>query len=214
MYDDLEDERIEVASFMRRLYQRNLTTSSGGNISLRCRDDLALVTPSGLDKGELTADRICLIGLGGENLTPGLKPTMEAGMHLEIMRRRPEIKSVVHAHPVFATAFSCLDLELDTGFCSETYMLAPRLGKTAFALPGSLELARLAAEAMTSADATLLGNHGVVAAGSGLLGAFELMEAVETAARINFLVRSLGGGRPLSEGERRLVALSFGTGSL
>ena len=209
IYDELVRERGEVAGFMRRLYHKGLTTSSGGNISLRCRDGLVLVTPSGLDKGELSADQVSLIRLDGENLAPRLTPTMEAGMHLEILRRRPEIKAVVHAHPVFATAFACLDLELDTGLCSESYMLMPRLANVGFAVPGSPELARLAAESLSSADVALLSNHGVIAVGDSLFKAFELMETAETAAKINFLVRSLGGGRPLGDTERRLIGLAF-----
>lgn len=48
-----KNERKEVASFMRRLYERGLTTTSGGNISMRISDDIVVITPSATDKGRM-----------------------------------------------------------------------------------------------------------------------------------------------------------------
>ena len=46
-------ERREVALFMRRLYRQGLTTTSGGNISLRISQEIILITPSATDKGRM-----------------------------------------------------------------------------------------------------------------------------------------------------------------
>jgi len=46
-----KQQRKEVARFMRRLYRLGLTTTSGGNISLRVSDDIIVITPSATDKG-------------------------------------------------------------------------------------------------------------------------------------------------------------------
>jgi len=52
LLDKYKSERKEVAHFMRRLYKHGLTTTSGGNISLRLSDDLILITPTATDKAE------------------------------------------------------------------------------------------------------------------------------------------------------------------
>jgi len=46
-------ERREVAYFMRRLYDRGLTTTSGGNISMKVSEDIIVITPSATDKGRM-----------------------------------------------------------------------------------------------------------------------------------------------------------------
>jgi L-fuculose-phosphate aldolase len=51
-------ERKQVASFMRRLYNHGLTTTSGGNISLRVTEDIIVITPSATDKGRMRTQTI------------------------------------------------------------------------------------------------------------------------------------------------------------
>ena len=210
LYEQLAAERGQVAYFMRRLYNRNLTTSSGGNISLRIDGDLVLLTPSALDKGELTADQILLSTLAGENLSPHLKPTVETSMHFAVYRARPDVKAVVHAHPVFATAFACVDRELDTGLTSEIYMHVPKIGYAPFATPGSDELARIVAESLADANVSLMRNHGAIAAGPTLYNAFDLIESVETAAKITFASTLLSNPTSLTPSQRHAVDLFCG----
>ena len=73
-----EKERTDAAYFMRRLYEKNLTTCSGGNISIRVDNDIILITPSGTDKGRIIAEEIGIMNLEGENLTPDKKPSIES----------------------------------------------------------------------------------------------------------------------------------------
>jgi len=74
--------RKDVAHFMRRLYKHGLTTTSGGNISLKISDDLILLTPTGTDKGRMKWKDVGIIKISGENLTPALRPSIEMEMHL------------------------------------------------------------------------------------------------------------------------------------
>ena len=117
-----KEERREIAYFMRRLYKMGLTTTSGGNISRLC-DDYVLMTPSTLDKARLKAKHIVVLSLEGENLTPDLKPTMEKEMHIEIYRKNSEVKAIVHAHPVTATAFACTGKSVSTTLIAESYAI-------------------------------------------------------------------------------------------
>lgn len=214
VYEDLESERKLVSYFMRRLYAKGLTTCSGGNISLRVGEDLVLVTPSALDKGELQADEVVLVRMDGENLTPKYKPTIEAGMHLEVLRRRPEMMAVVHAHPAFATAFACMDEELDITLSSEVFCMVDIIAQAGFAPPGTEELAGIVGEAMGGADVALMHNHGVITVGATLLKAFDLIEVVEVTAKMNLIIRMMGGKRRLTDGQKRACNVIFRPDSL
>ncbi len=88
MNSDFLNEREEVAYFMRRLYRKNLTTCSGGNISYRINDDIILVTPTKLDKARLKANQIVIMKIDGTNLTPELKPTSETPIHLSVFKKK------------------------------------------------------------------------------------------------------------------------------
>ncbi len=216
LYEQFAREREETAYFMRRLYRQNLTTSSGGNLSLRVGDNHVLLTPSALDKGELKADQILLATLAGENLTPRLKPTIETGMHLAVYRARPDIRAIVHAHPVHATAFACVDRDFDTSLTSELYTHIPNIAHAAFATPGGGELASLVAESLANANVTLMRNHGVCAVGGSLYQAFDLLESIETAAKISFVAGLLSSPRhplrPLTPEERQGIDAACGRG--
>ena len=92
-----KSKRKEVARFMRRLYKHGLTTTSGGNISLRLSDEFILITPSATDKGRMKWKEVAIINIFGENLTPHLKPSIETEMHLSIYRKKNEVLAIVHA---------------------------------------------------------------------------------------------------------------------
>ena len=69
---DYQEEREAVAYFMRRLYRQFLTTASGGNISCRTADGNIVITASQSDKGEQSPDKVGIVTMNGENLTPRL----------------------------------------------------------------------------------------------------------------------------------------------
>lgn len=213
IYEELADKREEVAYFMRRLYSKNLTTCSGGNLSLRGPDDLVLLTPSALDKGELRADQILLVRANGENLTPNLKPTIEMPIHLGVLKRRPDMNAVIHAHPVYATAFASMDVEIDISLSSEVYLLMERVTQSEFCPPGTAELAEKVAESLTRANISLMRNHGVISIGPTMLKAFDLLEVLEATAKMNFIAKMLGAARPLCEKDKAVLNQLFTRGA-
>ena len=95
---------------MRRLYRKGLTTTSGGNISLRITDDIIAITPSATDKGRMRWKEVGLMTIPGENLTPGLKPSIESAMHLSIYKRKSDTKAIIHAHPVICNFLYCYEV--------------------------------------------------------------------------------------------------------
>ena len=202
-------ERREVAYFMRRLYRQKLTTTSGGTLSLRVNENLVAMTPSALDKGRMHADQISLLTLDGENLTPELKVTSEAPMHLRILQERPDINAIVHAHPVTASAFSASDTPIRCDLLSECYVVLSELLVAPYALTASDDLAEKVGETARKTDCLLMRNHGVVTLGKTMLQAFDRLEVIEIAAQTT----SSPEREPITMSKRRaLVSVSDKTG--
>jgi L-fuculose-phosphate aldolase len=192
-------ERKEVASFMRRLYSRGLTTTSGGNVSLRMNDDIIAITPSATDKGRMKWKEVGVINILGENLTPELKPSIESEMHLSIYRKNNKIKAIVHAHPVFASSFTAMKCKINTNLTAEAYAILGEPLMVQYALMGTMELADLVAENILKSDILMLENHGVLATGTNLLQAFDKIEVLENAAKMTLIVETTKKKTPLSK---------------
>jgi L-fuculose-phosphate aldolase len=190
----------EVAYYMRRLYERELTTTSGGNISVQ-GNGMVYITPSQTDKGRMKGNEICVLNNEGEAIEPKAKLSMETAMHLAIYAARPDVKAIVHAHPPTATAFAVAHAHIDTRITGESWAI---LGEPAFAeyeLMGTEELAKSVASATLSADVILLKNHGILAVGKTLLEAFDRVEVLENCAKIVLLSQLAGGAKTLGQTE-------------
>ena len=92
----------EISKFMRRLYQQKLTTSLGGNISMKINDRI-LITPSQIDKNDLKAKDIAHLTTNGDILKSKHKISLETPMHIAIYNARSDIQVIMHAHPFWCT---------------------------------------------------------------------------------------------------------------
>jgi len=194
------EEREQVAAYMKRLYDRGLTTASGGNISLRVDDDTFLITPSALDKGNLTAELIAIVKFDGTNLTPELPLSIETEMHREILLARPDRMAVVHAHPVAACSFaSAQPCQIDTRLTAEAYYIMGDVENVPYALMGTKALAQVVSEHIKDHEVLLMENHGAVAVGKNLLRAFDCMELLERAAQMTLNVAYIKNSKSLDE---------------
>ena len=178
------NERKQVADMMTRLYNTRLTTTSGGNISLRIHENTFCITPSSLDKGTLRPELIAVVTTDGENLTPELKLSIEGEMHRLILAENPQINAIVHAHPVFSTLFTFTEKEVDTSLTAESWLLLGRPVAAPYHKMGTPELAREVADCAKKSRIVLLRNHGVLATGKDLLDAFDGIEVFENAAKL------------------------------
>jgi L-fuculose-phosphate aldolase len=193
-----KEERKEVARFMRRLYRQGLTTTSGGNISRKINDDIILITPSATDKGRMRWNEVGIMSITGENLTSWLKPSIESEMHLSIYRKKKDVSVIVHAHPLFASAYTAMKCRINTDLTAEARAICGEPCFVPYALMGSKELASLASENIAKADILLLENHGILTTGSSLLQAFDKLEVLENAAKMTMIVEMTGKKKPLS----------------
>jgi methylthioribulose-1-phosphate dehydratase len=101
----LTDELIRAG---RLFFERGWVPATAGNFSARLDERQLIITASGRHKGELDADGFLLVGLDGEILSPGRKPSAETGLHLQLYRRDSAIGAVLHTHSLPATLLSRL----------------------------------------------------------------------------------------------------------
>lgn len=193
-----EDERNAVASVVRRLYRQMLTTTSGGNVSLKLDEGHVIISGSGYDKAELEASHVCVIDSTGQNQTPHIKPTIETDMHLRVYEMRPDVTAIVHAHPTAASTFCACERQIDTTLIAEAYAIVGTPVKADYALMGTLDLATQVATAAMQTNCVLMKNHGVLTVGRSLLEAFDRLEVLEKTAEMTFRTRMLSSVSPLT----------------
>ena len=209
----LLNERELLVDYGKRLIRSNLTTGSGGNISIFNREkNLVAITASGLDYFEARAEDAIIVDLEGNIVEgkEGLKASSEIGMHLIFYKNREDANAIVHTHSKFATVIACMGWNLQ----AVHYMigLAGYDVKCAkYATYGTQDLAENALAAIGDRNAVLLANHGLIALGRDLTSAFSTAEHLEFVSEIYYLTKTLGEPNILSEDQMDEVMMKFNT---
>jgi ribulose-5-phosphate 4-epimerase/fuculose-1-phosphate aldolase len=194
---DLIHPRDEILRTIERIYRYRMTTTSGGNLSILDDDGDLWITPARLDKGSLRRDDIVRVRADGSIDGPH-RPSSEYPFHRAIYQARPDLRGIVHAHPVALVAFSICRKVPDTGVLHQARKICGAVGFAPYALPGSASLGRHIARTFASGvGCVVLENHGVVTAGAGLQEAFERFETLEFAAKTLIKAGMLGTVRTL-----------------
>jgi L-fuculose-phosphate aldolase len=176
----------------RALAARGLIAGQDGNVAVRLSRDRALVTPAGVLKALLEPGDMVEVDLGGVKRRGRHNPTSELDLHLRILRRRPDVGAVVHAHPPVATGFAVAGEALDPAALPELLLQCGRVPIVPYGTPGTPELGERLEPYLAGHDAWLLANHGAVTVGPTLDAAWIRMESLEHGARIVFAARALG----------------------
>jgi L-fuculose-phosphate aldolase len=171
--------RDEICELMERIYRYRMTTTSGGNLSIREENGDVWITPARVDKGGLRRSDIVLVRADGtvEGEQP---PSSELPLHQAVYQARPDIRGIVHAHPVALVAFSVVHEIPDVRLFHQAWQVCGEGGFAPYALPGSAALGRSVAGSFAGGyDCVILENHGVVTAGADLQEAFRRFETFE-----------------------------------
>jgi len=188
-----KEMRRELAAFMRRLYDRGLTTTLGGNISSRLPRDGFLITPSASDKSTARADEIVAVDAEGRPLDAAFKPSIESSAHAAVFSARPDVGAVIHAHPVTVCAFAATSAEIDATLIIEARELLGGIVYVPEFEMGSPDLAEAIGAASAASDCVVMRGHGALTVGKNLVEAFERMEVLENAAKMTLMVKYIVG---------------------
>ena len=189
--DNLREAILECG---RITYERHLLTSNDGNISVRLGDDRVLITPSGMCKGRMGADDLLLLDLDGNviDAKTGLISSSETPMHLEVYKQRPDVRAVLHAHPVFATTLTVAGFPFPNNVLPEVLLTLVKVPTTRYAMPSSNDDADAIRELIREHDALLLRQHGTLTIGTDLEAALIALERIEHVAEVFWRAQMLG----------------------
>ena len=175
-------------------YARHLMTSNDGNISVRVDEERVLITPAGMCKGRMDADDLLLVDLNGNVLASAndRRPSSETPMHLEVYQQRPDVRAVIHAHPIFATALTLAGLDFPEDVLPEVALTLGHVPVSAYATPSSHEDAHIIRPLIREHNAILLRQHGSLTVGKNLEEALIHLERLEHVAEVFHHARQLG----------------------
>jgi L-fuculose-phosphate aldolase len=190
--------KSQVCEIGKRIYEKGFVASNDGNISVRIDEDTFLVTPTGVSKGFMTPEMLIKVDGEGNLLEGERKPTSEIKMHLRVYKERPEIKSVVHVHPPYATAFAIAGIPLNQATMPESIVTLGTIPIAEYGTPSTDELANAISPYIKNHNGVLLENHGALTWGDHLDQAYFLMESLEFCAKVNWIARQMNGDRELT----------------
>ncbi len=195
---DLMHPADQLVMIMQRIYQYGMTTTSGGNLSIRDDNGDVWITPSGIDKGSLT--RSDMIRIEPDGTQTGMhRPSVELPLHLQIYAIRPDLRAVLHAHPPTLIAFSLVRRVPDIRLVPDVMKICGDVGVAEYAVPGSELLGRNIARRFEEGyNTVLMENHGCVIGASDLFSAFMAFETLDFSGRLEIDALKLGKPRPLT----------------
>ena len=192
----------EFCRFCHLLYERHLVTGVGGNMSARINDQV-LLTPSGCSLRDIRPEEVLSVDIKGP-ISERVRPTRDAGMHLALLKARPDVNVVFHvhgAHIIAATAMLSPGPDtlppLTPGFVYYAYPLA----MIKFITPGTDTLARAVTKELRGKyrKALFLQNHGLVTLGKDFHEALNVAEEIDEAARIFTITNGNAKAIPLKD---------------
>ena len=191
----------QLAQMIRRVYDQRLTTTSGGNLSIKDENGDIWITPGAIDKGTLTKDDMVCIKPDG-TIIGKHKPSSEYPFHMRIYEARKDIKAVLHAHPSGLVAFSIVRKIPDIKLIAPVAVDGKSVGMAPYAMTGSVELGEKIADVFRQGhDVVMLENHGVVVGAENILDAYGLFESMEMFARTQINAARIGTLCPLSDAD-------------
>ena len=134
------------------------------------------------------------------------KVSSEFKMHLRVYEKRPDVNSVVHAHPPYATTYAIAREPLNRPITAEAIVALGEVPVAAYGTPSTTEIPDNIEPLLADYNAMLLANHGALTYGRDLRQAYMRMETVEFYAREMFQTELLG--RAVELGENELQKLS------
>lgn len=199
--------REEIVRVCRLLHEKGYVAATDGNVSVRLSKSRILSTPSGLSKGFLTPEQLVVTDLEGRKVPSreparrDLKPTSELLMHLEAYRQRPDIVSVVHAHPPICVALSIAGISLAKCLLPEVVVTLGLIPTAEYATPSSAEGPGAIKDLIANHDALIIQRHGTLTVGKDPFDAYLKLEKVEHLAHVTLILRQLGREAPLPPAE-------------
>ncbi|WP_031468663.1 aldolase [Sciscionella sediminilitoris] len=192
-------DREKIALTCRALSDAGHDSGLAGQISVRGETPGTFLTQRlGLGFDEITSENLLLVD---EDLTvlEGSGMANPANrFHSWIYRARPDVRCIVHTHPLHAAALSMLEVPLQVSQMD----IAPLYDDCAFlpdwpGVPVGNEEGEIISAALGDKRAILLAHHGQLVVGESIEEACSLAHLIERGARLQLLAMGAGEIKPL-----------------
>ena len=195
----------EICDIGRRIYNKGFAAANDGNISYRVDENRVICTPTLISKGFMKPEDLCTVDMEGNQTDGRRKRTSEVMLHLAIMKERPEVKSVVHCHPPYATAFGIAREPIPQCVIPEVEIFIGEVPIAKYAIPGSQEFADTILPFVRKSNVIILANHGTVSFGETVERAYWWTEILDAYCRILMLAKDLGSVNYFNEPEAKAL---------
>lgn len=193
------DLRRRVATACRVIALEGYVDLTLGHVSARNPGDRTIwIKRKGVALDEVEPDDVIALSIDDPTALQTSDYHLESVMHTEVYRARRDVGSVIHGHPVYATALGATDARFQL-LNHDAVMFADGIGiyENGPALVTNVEQGRCVAAELGSHRAALLRNHGVVVAGEDVRWAVLAAVTLERAIRIQLIATQLGDLRPI-----------------
>ncbi len=200
--------RRAVCDAGKTLYERGLIGPTDGNFSARVGEKYLVCTPSGTHKGELTPESLVKLTLDGRVVGGGV-PSSELKMHLAIYALRPDVRTIVHAHPPCAVGLTVAGVSLEVPVVPEILFALGAVPNVPYSSPTTSDVPDAIAPILRRCDAFMMSRHGSVVLGDSLREGVMKTEIIEHTAKITLAAKIAGHAVPLAADEvRKLLGLA------
>ena len=193
----------QMAQIGHRIWQKGFCAGNEGNHSVRIFEDRVLCTPTGISKGFLEADDMCIVDMDGNQVEPnpkGRKRTSEVLVHLAVYKKRPDVKAVIHSHPPHATAFAIAQIPLPEGIHPEAEVFLGKVRTAPYATPSKPELPDSIVPLIgPETNTVLMANHGSLSFSFDLTDTYYKLEILDAYCRVLLLTKQLGSVNQLDQ---------------
>ncbi|MFX1379336.1 MAG: NAD(P)-dependent oxidoreductase [Promethearchaeota archaeon] len=192
-----KDEKLftlkkQIVDLCQQLLREKHVIGSAGNVSLRVKTDngeFVLITPSNVRYSEMAPEDILTIDMEGKVIEGNRNPSVEKKMHLSIYHEREDVNAIIHAHSIYSTVLSALNMSIPAIFEEFVPYIGGEVLCAKYGEAGTEELAEGVLKALEERNAVLLANHGNLCCGSHLDGAYTILEYLERGAKIYYLAK-------------------------
>lgn len=183
------DPKFKLITLTKKIGEKGLNISTGGNISTRLPDGKTIITPNKHNRSmsDLEVGDLSVMGQNGE-LLEGPKPSVELPMHMAIYSVAPSVTWILHAHTPFAIAYASERMLPETSVIESSSLRLSMIGREE---PGTEALAKaVAAEVRKGSNGVFMESHGVVVVSAEANEAYLLLQEIEDACKAD-LARKL-----------------------
>lgn len=190
--------RKELIFYARKCESRDMLVYTQGNFSTRLPGtEYALITPSDIPYDDMEPEDIVVVDMDGKKVDGKYRPSSEAPIHTEAMKRHPSVNACAHVESPYINALSALNIEIKPVLGNFVYLFGGRgLAMGPSIKSGSAEFASATLDAMGDKFGVIWKNHGAFCVGQDIKTAFKRCVMAEQCARVYYLALALGKGEP------------------